>query len=167
MGCHRAGGIFTASLDCSDCMAIELWWTYGFIIFAIQRMSLQHSSQPFITCRTAFTVRYSFFAHDNLVHDFTACSMVFNSYVLIRNYADASFEILSSGKIASASAWLPLLYDTYVFGLTLNRTLPSIRNKEAGHIIRTLFADGLLYYRCANQALRIACLTKHTASSAP
>lgn len=58
-----------------------------------------------------------------------SCSMVFNS-----------------GKIASASAWLPLLYDTYVFGLTLNRTLPSIRNKEAGHIIRTLFADGLLYY---------------------
>ncbi|KAG1873295.1 hypothetical protein C8R48DRAFT_581516, partial [Suillus tomentosus] len=58
----------------------------------------------------------------------------------------ASFEIFSSGKIASASAWLPLLYDTYVFGLTLNRTLPSIRNKDAGHIIRTLFADGLLYY---------------------
>ncbi|KAG2060705.1 hypothetical protein BDR06DRAFT_872234, partial [Suillus hirtellus] len=73
------------------------------------------------------------------------CSMVFNSCVLIRNYADASFEILSS-EIASASAWLPLLYDTYVFGLTLNRTLPSICNKEAGHIIRTLFADGLLYY---------------------
>ncbi|KAG1797889.1 uncharacterized protein HD556DRAFT_248414 [Suillus plorans] len=92
-------------------------------------MSLQHSSQPLLTYWIKFTVRYSFFAHDNLVHDFTACSMVFNS-----------------GGIASASAWLPLLYDTYVFGLTLNRTLPSIRNKEAGHIIRTLFADGLLYY---------------------
>ncbi|KAG2357702.1 hypothetical protein BDR07DRAFT_1419473 [Suillus spraguei] len=57
------------------------------------------------------------------------CSMVFNS-----------------GNIASASAWLPLLYDTYVFGLTLNRTLPAIRNKEAGRVIRTLLADGLLYY---------------------
>ncbi|KAG2074464.1 hypothetical protein BDR04DRAFT_1151167 [Suillus decipiens] len=76
-----------------------------------------------------FTVRYSFFAHDNLAYAFTACTMVFNS-----------------GSIASASAWFPLLYDTYVFGLTLNRTLPAIRNKEAGRIIHTLFADGLLYY---------------------
>ncbi|KAG1730335.1 hypothetical protein EDB19DRAFT_1740942 [Suillus lakei] len=67
------------------------------------------------------------------------CTMVFNSYVL-------TSKTLSSGSIASASAWLPLLYDTYVFGLTLNRTLPSIHNKEAGNIIRTLFADGLLYY---------------------
>lgn len=64
--------------------------------------------------------------HSDFVH---SCTMVFNS-----------------GKIASASAWLPLLYDTYIFGLTLNRTLPSIRNKEAGHVLRTLFADGLLFY---------------------
>ncbi|KAG1844517.1 hypothetical protein DFJ58DRAFT_802633 [Suillus subalutaceus] len=83
-------------------------------------------------------LQYSFFAHDNLTHVFTACTMVFNSYV--------SSETLSSGSIASASAWLPLLYDTYVFGLTLHRTLPSIRNKETSHVIRTLFADGLLYY---------------------
>ncbi|KIK48053.1 hypothetical protein CY34DRAFT_798676 [Suillus luteus UH-Slu-Lm8-n1] len=65
--------------------------------------------------------------HSDFVH---SCTMVFNS----------------SGSIASASAWLPLLYDTYIFGLTLNRTLPSIRNKEAGHVLRTLFADGLMYY---------------------
>lgn len=64
--------------------------------------------------------------HPDGVH---SCSMVFNS-----------------GNIASASAWLPLLYDTYVFGLTLNRTLPAIRNREAGRVIRTLLADGLLYY---------------------
>lgn len=64
--------------------------------------------------------------HSDFVH---SCTMVFNY-----------------DSIASASAWLPLLYDTYIFGLTLNRTLPSIRNKEAGHILRTLFADGLLYY---------------------
>ncbi|KAG1885250.1 hypothetical protein F4604DRAFT_1730746 [Suillus subluteus] len=57
-----------------------------------------------------------------------------------------SSETLSSGSIASATAWLPLLYDTYVFGLTLNRTLPSIRNKEVGHVFHTLFADGLLFY---------------------
>ncbi|KAG2034565.1 hypothetical protein BDR03DRAFT_869878, partial [Suillus americanus] len=70
--------------------------------------------------------------HSDHVH---SCTMVFKSS-----------KTLSSGSIASATAWLPLLYDTYVFGLTLNRTLPSIRNKEGGHIIRTLFADGLLYY---------------------
>ncbi|KAG2340182.1 hypothetical protein BDR05DRAFT_890453, partial [Suillus weaverae] len=82
------------------------------------------------------------------IHDSTACTMVFNSYVLTAICADvrSEIEILSSGSIASASAWLPLLYDTYVFGLTLNRTFPSIRNKEAGHVLRTLFADGLLYY---------------------
>jgi hypothetical protein len=84
-----------------------------------------------------------------------------------QQYAHVSTEILSSGSIASASAWLPLLYDTYIFGLTLNRTLPSIRNKEAGHVIHTLFADGLLYYRCANRALLVAGLTVHTVLSAP
>ncbi|OJA21022.1 hypothetical protein AZE42_02339 [Rhizopogon vesiculosus] len=54
--------------------------------------------------------------------------------------------VFTSGSLASASAWLPLIYDTYIFGLTLYRTFPSIRNKEAGKIVRTLFADGLLYY---------------------
>ncbi|KAG1879997.1 hypothetical protein F4604DRAFT_1578947, partial [Suillus subluteus] len=65
---------------------------------------------------------------------------------LLSNGEHVNSEILSSGSVASASAWLPLLYDTYVFGLTLHRTFPSIRNKEAGHVIRTLLADGLLYY---------------------
>ncbi|KAG1822658.1 uncharacterized protein BJ212DRAFT_1540454 [Suillus subaureus] len=68
------------------------------------------------------------------------------SYGERMQYADVSSETLFSGSIASATAWLPLLYDTYVFGLTLKRTLPSIRNKEAGYVIRTVFADGLLYY---------------------
>ncbi|OAX40717.1 hypothetical protein K503DRAFT_798560 [Rhizopogon vinicolor AM-OR11-026] len=54
--------------------------------------------------------------------------------------------VFTSGSLASASAWLPLIYDTYIFGLTLYRTFPSVRNKEAGKIVRTLFADGLLYY---------------------
>jgi len=51
------------------------------------------------------------------------------------------------------------MYDTYVFGLTLYRTFPSIRNKQAGNVVRTLFADGLLYYRYATQAPRVALLT--------
>ena len=55
-----------------------------------------------------------------------------------------------SGNLASASAWLPLIYDTYVFILTSYRTFPMIRNEGAGSVVRTLFADGLLYYRYAN-----------------
>ncbi|KIJ62680.1 hypothetical protein HYDPIDRAFT_157576 [Hydnomerulius pinastri MD-312] len=66
--------------------------------------------------------------HASGVH---SCSMIFD---------------MSLSKIASASAWLPLLYDTVVFALTLNKTTPSIRNKQAGHVVRTLFADGILYY---------------------
>ncbi|KAG2340180.1 hypothetical protein BDR05DRAFT_967216 [Suillus weaverae] len=52
----------------------------------------------------------------------------------------------SVGGLASAWAWVPLCYDTVVFALTLNRTLPSIQNKEAGHIVHTLFTNGVLFY---------------------
>ncbi|KAG1743200.1 uncharacterized protein EDB91DRAFT_1081158 [Suillus paluster] len=54
-------------------------------------------------------------------------------------------RVLRKG-LASAWAWVPLCYDTVVFALTLNRTLPSIQNKEAGHVVRALFADGVLFY---------------------
>ncbi|KAG0704834.1 hypothetical protein DFH29DRAFT_910058 [Suillus ampliporus] len=53
---------------------------------------------------------------------------------------------VSVTALASAWAWVPLCYDTVVFALTLNRTLPAIKNREAGHIVRTLFADGVLFY---------------------
>ncbi|KAJ7581725.1 hypothetical protein C8J56DRAFT_1168416 [Mycena floridula] len=49
-------------------------------------------------------------------------------------------------SLASASAWMPLLYDSTIFGLTLNRTLPAIRNKSQSYVIKRLFKDGLLYY---------------------
>ncbi|KDR67516.1 hypothetical protein GALMADRAFT_161557 [Galerina marginata CBS 339.88] len=60
-----------------------------------------------------------------------ACSMVFDPSI--------------SGA-ASASAWVPLLYDTIIFGLTLYRTVPPIRREEASYIIKRLLEDGLLYY---------------------
>ncbi|KAG2341777.1 hypothetical protein BDR05DRAFT_964789 [Suillus weaverae] len=50
------------------------------------------------------------------------------------------------GSLASAWAWAPLCYDTVVFALILNRTLPSIQNKEAGHIVHTIFTNGVLFY---------------------
>ncbi|KAJ7163099.1 hypothetical protein C8R46DRAFT_1221894 [Mycena filopes] len=60
-----------------------------------------------------------------------ACSMVFDPAI---------------STAASASAWYPLLYDSIVFALTVNRTLPAIRKKEAGFIVKKLLEDGLLYY---------------------
>lgn len=50
--------------------------------------------------------------------------------------------------LASSSAWLPLLNDTVVLGVTLYRTLPSIRNRDASFVMRRLLEDGLIYYRC-------------------
>jgi len=66
--------------------------------------------------------------HDDGVH---ACTMVFDK---------------SIGPIASASAWLPLLYDTLVLILTLNRTLKPVRHRTAGKIVKVLLRDGILYY---------------------
>ncbi|KIM36586.1 hypothetical protein M413DRAFT_31622 [Hebeloma cylindrosporum] len=60
-----------------------------------------------------------------------ACSMVF----------DPSISVL-----ASSSAWIPLLYDTIIFALTLYRTIPPIRREEASYIVKRLLEDGLLYY---------------------
>jgi len=60
-----------------------------------------------------------------------ACSMIFDPAI--------------SGA-ASASAWMPLLYDTIIFGLTLYRTVPPIRREEASYIIKRLLEDGILYY---------------------
>ncbi|KAF8895112.1 hypothetical protein BD779DRAFT_1497510, partial [Infundibulicybe gibba] len=53
---------------------------------------------------------------------------------------------LSSSILASSSAWLPLLYDTIVLGLTLYRTIPSIRNRNASYVMKRLLEDGLIYY---------------------
>ncbi|KAJ7637505.1 hypothetical protein B0H17DRAFT_1217024 [Mycena rosella] len=47
---------------------------------------------------------------------------------------------------ARAAAWYPLVYDSIIFGLTVNRTLPSIRKRQAGFIVKKLLEDGLLYY---------------------
>ncbi|KAF8904058.1 hypothetical protein CPB84DRAFT_1773281 [Gymnopilus junonius] len=60
-----------------------------------------------------------------------ACTMIFDP---------------SISAIASSSAWLPLLYDTVVLGLTLNRTIPSLRNRNTFYIMKRLLEDGLIYY---------------------
>ncbi|KAI8986078.1 hypothetical protein BD414DRAFT_515138 [Trametes punicea] len=63
----------------------------------------------------------------------TACTMIFDPDTV-------------KGPIASASAWLPLLYDTIVFVLTIKRTYKGLRNPTVGRIMRILLKEGLLYY---------------------
>ena len=54
---------------------------------------------------------------------------------------------LNRGRIANASAWLPLLYDTIVFVLTLNRVMPRTERLTATVLRKRLFEDGIIYYR--------------------
>lgn len=60
-----------------------------------------------------------------------ACSLLFNP--ALKN-------------IASLWAWIPLVYDTIIFALTLYRTIPPIRRKEPNLIMRRMLEDGILYY---------------------
>jgi len=48
--------------------------------------------------------------------------------------------------ITSSTAWLPLLYDTVVVGLTLFRTSKALYSQTAGQILRVMLREGLLYY---------------------
>jgi len=57
-----------------------------------------------------------------------SCSMIYNS------------------PARSVSAWIPLLYDTIVLLLTLYITVPPIRRRTPGYIVRIIFMDGILYY---------------------
>ncbi|KAF8158500.1 hypothetical protein B0H34DRAFT_846735 [Crassisporium funariophilum] len=68
---------------------------------------------------------------DILIWGKLACTMIFDPSIVL----------------ASSSAWLPLLYDTVIVGLTLYRTLPSLKNKNTSYVMKRLFQDGLIYYR--------------------
>ncbi|KAJ3982209.1 hypothetical protein F5890DRAFT_402321 [Lentinula detonsa] len=47
---------------------------------------------------------------------------------------------------ASASAWIPLIYDTVIFALTMHRTIPELRSRDVSFVIKRIFDDGLIYY---------------------
>jgi len=68
--------------------------------------------------------------HPSGVH---SCSMIFDPAL--------------NPAATSASAWIPLLYDTLILVLTIYRTLPAVRHKEAGQIIRTILRVRLYYCR--------------------
>ena len=84
---------------------------------------------------------------------FAACTMIFDPsmYVSIPIFIIPRINIFiinRRSKLASSSAWLPLLYDTVVLALTVNRTLPSLKNKNSSYVMKRLLEDGLIYYTC-------------------
>lgn len=95
-------------------------------------------------CIPPNTVRF-FSLHDDFRPD-RVRTPIHLRYLLLRFRADRTAR-LYSGPIASASAWLPLLYDTLILILTLNRTLKPVRHRTAGKIMKVLLRDGILYYR--------------------
>ncbi|KAF8208415.1 hypothetical protein K438DRAFT_1961028 [Mycena galopus ATCC 62051] len=60
-----------------------------------------------------------------------ACTMIFSPQL---------------STIASSSAWLPLLYDSVVLGLTLKKTLPLVKKGSGTYLLKRLLEDGLIYY---------------------
>ncbi|TFK48721.1 hypothetical protein OE88DRAFT_1737495 [Heliocybe sulcata] len=66
--------------------------------------------------------------HDRYIH---SCTMIFDPSV---------------GWVASASAWLPLLYDSIILALTFFRTYTPFRRKEGSQLFKRLLEDGILYY---------------------
>lgn len=87
-----------------------------------------------------------------------ACTMIFDPDMsvtrvsLLLVYTADTMRNTNRSMLASSSAWLPLLYDTAVLGLTIWRTLPAMRNRNASYVMKRLLEDGLIYYtyvRCA------------------
>ncbi|KAF9468655.1 hypothetical protein BDZ94DRAFT_1245925 [Collybia nuda] len=85
----------------------------------------------FQTCMNGWLLTRGEAVIHNELSGVRACTMIFDPDISI---------------LASSSAWLPLLYDTVIVGLTLYRTLPSIRNQNASFVMRRLLEDGLIYY---------------------
>ncbi|TDL23327.1 hypothetical protein BD410DRAFT_787674 [Rickenella mellea] len=52
----------------------------------------------------------------------------------------------SLGSVATLSSALPLIFDSAVLMLTLRRTAGLFKSRMAGHIVRILVRDGILYY---------------------
>ncbi|KAF7975330.1 hypothetical protein HWV62_9765 [Athelia sp. TMB] len=89
------------------------WWVSALVAFVL----LGETATNIYLLMNAIPV-----PHPSEVH---SCTMIFNPKL--------------NGGATSASAWIPLLYDTLILALTLHRTMPAIRHKEAGDIIRTIF----------------------------
>lgn len=89
--------------------------------------------------------------HLTRINSVPACSLLFNPalYCIFFRIRFLGLIILyiTRKNIASLWAWIPLVYDTIIFALTLYRTIPPIRRKEPNLIMRRMLEDGILYYR--------------------
>jgi len=53
----------------------------------------------------------------------------------------------SISDVASSSiAWLPLIYDFVILGLTLYRTIPFNKDRHSGVLLKRIMQDGILYF---------------------
>ncbi|KAL0570352.1 hypothetical protein V5O48_011612 [Marasmius crinis-equi] len=74
-------------------------------------------------------------AHTNRnIHGTKACTMMFDA----TNTAES--------VLATSTAWVPLVYETVAFWLTLYATFPSVRDHSRSNIAKKLFEDGSFYY---------------------
>ncbi|KZP11179.1 hypothetical protein FIBSPDRAFT_899182 [Athelia psychrophila] len=85
---------------------------------------------------------------------------VMNVYLLV-HAGPCSMIFNGSHFAASASAWLPLLYETIVFKLTLFKTLQNLKKGGRAHLMHRMFQDGLVYYAviCAVNLTLIVMIT--------
>ena len=63
-----------------------------------------------------------------------------------------TFSMCRGPAATSSSAWIPLLYDTFVFLLTLYCVWPKNAPFDPSVLKKRLFEDGLIYYRCRGPA---------------
>ena len=81
-----------------------------------------------------------------------ACTMIFDPDMWVEQSQHFPIKFLNAisenrSVLAASSAWLPLLYDTVVLGLTVARTIPSLKNRNTAYVMKRLLEDGLIYYR--------------------
>jgi hypothetical protein len=85
----------------------------------------------FQVCMNAWLLTRGVAVVHNEMSGVLACTMIFDPQISV---------------LASSSAWLPLLYDTLVLGLTVYKTLPSLKNRNTSYVMKRLLEDGLIYY---------------------
>lgn len=136
--------------DNHECLAFDKRWRWVQLVFL---SLIWFDSLPklwYIMQVQVYVVSTRCLKRHNLIQEFLlACTMIFDPKMFVQRFTRAPWAnklYFHRSVIASSSAWLPLLYDTVAMGLTLYRTIPSIRDKHTAHVMRRLLEDGLLYY---------------------
>ena len=92
-----------------------------------------------------------------------ACTMIFDPSMYVHSNFGCLLWPLRRSGLATSSAWMPLLYDTIVFLLTLQCVLqPRSGRFSTFALKKRLFEDGLIYYR---YSMRSGCPRSYSAAS--